>query len=330
MTRVRWGIAGPGRIAEGVAGDFHHVPDAELVAVGSRSADRAAAFATRHGIARAHGSYRSLLDDPEVDVVYIATPHPQHYALALGAIRAGKAVLVEKTFTATLAGGREVVEAARAQGVFAMEAMWTRFQPAMRRVRTWLDDGVIGAVRSVVVDLGVVRAFDPTDRLFAPELGGGALLDLAVYPVSFAQWVLGTPERVVAHGRLGPSGVEEEASLLLGYPGGVSALITTSLHAPMPGAARVMGTEGWLEVLPRFHHPSEVVLHLPGTTPERVLAVPDGVGYSHELAEVTACVAAGRTESAIMPLDDTLTTLQILVEAGRQLGVAWHEDATVC
>ena len=326
---VRWGIAGPGRIAEAVAGDFGHVPGAELVAVGSRSSQRAAGFAARHGIARAHGSYRALVDDPEVDVVYIATPHPQHHALAVAALRAGKAVLVEKSFTATLAGAQEVVDTARSVGRFAMEAMWTRFQPAMRRVRAWIDDGAIGEIRSVTADLGVVREFDPADRLFAPELGGGALLDLGVYVVSLAQWLLGTPERIVAHGRTGVTGVEEDATLLLGFPGGSSALLTTSLHSPMPGSARVLGTAGWIDVRPRFHHPSEVVLHRAGAEPERVVAPPEGGGYSHELAEVTAGVRGGRVESEIMPLADTLAVQQVLEEAGRQLGTTWSEDPTV-
>jgi predicted dehydrogenase len=194
-------------------------------------------------------------------------------------------------------------------------------------VGQWLADGAVGEVRSVSADLGVVRVFDSADRLFAPELGGGALLDLGVYVVSFAQWVLGTPDRVVAHGRLGSTGVEEDATLLLGYPGGVSALLTTSLHSPMPGSARVLGTEGWIDVLPRFHHPTEVVLHRDGVA-EPVVAVQTGGGYAHELAEVTACIRSGRTESAVMPLADTLTVQRILEAAAGQLGVHWREDQT--
>jgi predicted dehydrogenase len=326
MQTVRWGIAGPGRIATLVARDFAHVPGAQLTAVGSRSAERAEAFASKHGLARAHGSYAALLADPEVDVLYLATPHPQHYALALAAIEAGKAVLIEKAFTATVAGAREVVAAARTAEVFAMEAMWTRFQPAMRQVRAWLDDEAVGEIRSVTADLGVIRDFDPADRLFSPELGGGAILDLGVYVVSFAQWVLGAPDRVMAHGRIGPSGVEEDATFLLAYPGGASALLTTSLHSPMPGAARVLGATGWIDVLPRFHHPTEVVLHRSGFDPVRVVAPQTGGGYSHELIEVTSCVLAGATESAVMPLDDTLVVQQIMEDAAGQLGVHWAED----
>jgi predicted dehydrogenase len=172
---VRWGVVGPGRIAANVTRDFPAVPGAELVAVASRSTDRARAFASDHGIERAYGSYRELIVDPDVDVLYIATPHPQHRAIALAAIQAGKAVLVEKAFTATLAGAQDVVAAARVAGVFAMEAMWTRFQPVIIRARQLIADNAIGEVRAVEADLGVTRTFDPSDRIFAHELGGGAI-----------------------------------------------------------------------------------------------------------------------------------------------------------
>ncbi len=328
-TALRWGIAGPGRIADKVAGDFAYVEGAELAAVGSRSHERAEAFARRHGAVRAHGSYRALLDDPEVDVVYICTPHAQHRDLAVAALRAGKAVLVEKAFTVTVAGAEEVIATARETRTFAMEAMWTRFQPVLVRMRQLLDAGEIGEVRTVEADLGVVHEFDPTDRLFDPALGGGALLDLGVYVVSFAQWVLGAPERVVAHGRLGRSGVEEDAALLLAYPDGVTALLTTSLHTPMPGSARILGTTGWIDVLPRFHHPSRIVVHRSGQTAEEITAGPTGGGYSHELREVTRCVRAGRIESPAMSLADTLAVQRILEEAGTQLGLTWHEATGV-
>ena len=330
MAATRWGIAGPGRIAALVAADFQHVPDAELVAVGSRSQQRAEAFAQAHGLARAHGSYAELIADPEVDVIYIATPHPQHYAIAIASLRAGKAVLVEKAFTATLAGAEEVVAEARRQGVFAMEAMWTRFQPAVVRARELLAQGAIGEIISVQADLGIVRDFDPSDRLFAPELGGGALLDLGVYVVSFAQMVLGTPETVFAVGAHEPNGVEASAALLLGFEGGRSATLTTSLHADLPGAARVFGERGWLELPPRFHHPTRLVLHRDDRRKPRKQKLPRlGGGYAHELIEVTECVRAGKIESAVMPLDDTLTVMAALEQAGAQLGVKWAEDRSV-
>jgi predicted dehydrogenase len=326
---IRWGVVGPGRIAEKVVEDFAVVDGARVVAVASRSQDRAQDFASRHGIERAHGSYAEVLADPEVDVLYVATPHPQHHAVALGALRAGKALLVEKAFTATLAGAREVVELSRETGVFAMEAMWTRFQPAVVRLRELIADGAIGEVRSVQADLGVQREFDPADRLFALELGGGALLDLGVYVVSWAQMLLGDPDTVTATGSRFPTGVDAEAALLLGYADGRSATLLTSLRNALPGQARVFGTAGWIDVLPRFHHPQTIVLHRTEADPEEITVPQLGAGYAHELIEVTECLRAGRTESAVMPLADTLAVQDVLEQAAGQLGVTFTEDAAV-
>jgi predicted dehydrogenase len=328
-AEIRWGIVGPGRIAESVMADFAHVPGARPVAVASRSLDRATAFAQRHGLEGAHGSYAGIVADPDVDVLYVATPHPQHAAIALAAIDAGKALLVEKAFTATTAGAAEVVGRARERGVFVMEAMWTRFQPAVVRLRELVAEGAIGEVRSVQADLGVARDYDPRDRLFALELGGGALLDLGVYVVSFAQMLLGTPDTVRVAGSVFPTGVDAEAALLLGHADGRTATLTTSLRYPTPGQARVFGTAGWIDVLPRFHHPDTIVLHRTGAEPETITRPPTGTGYAHELAEVTACVRAGRTESAVMPLADTLTVQDVLGQAAEALGIRHAEDAAV-
>ncbi|WP_040337419.1 Gfo/Idh/MocA family protein [Candidatus Blastococcus massiliensis] len=326
-AEIRWGVVGPGRIAESVLPDFAHVPHARVTAVASRSQERADAFAARHGLERAYGSYAEILADPEVDVLYVATPHAQHAAFSLAALRAGKALLVEKSFTATTAGAAEVIDAARRSGVFVMEAMWTRFQPVVVTVNELIADGAIGEVRSVQADLGVSREYDPVDRLFALDLGGGALLDLGVYVVSFAQMLLGTPQRVVATGSLFPTGVDAEAALLLGYDDGRAATLLASLRQALPGQARVFGTAGWIDVLPRFHHPDTIVLHRAGADPERITRPQTGVGYAHELIEVTECLRAGRTESAVMPLADTLAVQDVLGRAAEQLGVR-HAEGT--
>jgi predicted dehydrogenase len=328
-AEIRWGVVGPGRIAENLVKDFAVVDGARVGAVASRSLDRAQAFASRHGIERAYGSYTEILADPDVDVLYIATPHPQHHAVALAAIRAGKALLVEKTFTATTAGAQEVVDLARESGVFVMEAMWTRFQPAIVAMRDLIADGAIGEVRSVQADLGVAKEYDPTDRMFDLALGGGALLDVGVYVVSFAQMLLGTPSRVVAAGSLFHSGADAEASLLLDYGDGRTATLMTSLRNALPGQARVFGTTGWIDVLPRFHHPTTIVLHRAGAEPETITRRPIGAGYAHELIEVDECLRAGRTESAVMPLADTLAVQSLLGEAAEQLGVRHAEDPAV-
>jgi predicted dehydrogenase len=326
---VHWGIIGPGRIASLVIKDFPYVSDAEAIAIASRSSERAQAFATRHGLARAYGSYQEIMADEDVDVVYIATPHPQHHAIALAASAAGKAALVEKTFTATAAGAEQVIAAARQRQVFVMEAMWTRFQPAIVSTRALIDDGAIGEVRQLQADLGVDRPYDPADRLFDPAQGGGAMLDLGVYVVSFAQYFLGTPDRIEVSGSLAPTGVDAEAGLLLGYDDGRVATLLISLKHHTPGAARIQGTKGWIEVPPRFHHPHRIVLHRRGQEPETISRPPLGTGYSHELIEVTERVRAGDTESTIMPLRDTLAVQQILNEACERLGVYHTEDSSL-
>ncbi|HSD76612.1 MAG TPA: Gfo/Idh/MocA family oxidoreductase, partial [Solirubrobacteraceae bacterium] len=232
-------------------------------------------------------------------------------------------------FTATSAGARDVADEARARGIFAMEAMWTRFLPAIARARELVGDGAIGDVCSVQADLGIAREFDPAHRLFAAELGGGALLDLGVYAVSFAQMLLGEPRSVAAVGAHEPNGVEASATLLVGFGDGRSATLTTSLHCPLPGAARIFGTRGWIEVPPRFHHPTGLVLHREGRAPEPQELPPLGLGYAHELIEVTRCVRAGRAESGVMPLADTLAVMDVLDRAAAQLGVQRNEDAGV-
>src|SRR4051795_2869828 len=246
---VRWGSVGPGRIASKVVADFPLVPGAEAVAVASRSIDRAKTFAAEHDIDPAPGSSRDLVDDEGVDALYIATPHPQHRAIALAALRAGKAVLVEKAFTVTPAATREIAAVAAETGAFAMEGMWTRFQPAVVRMRELIADGAIGEVRSVAADLGVRAAVDPADRFYNPEIGGGALFDVGVYPISFAQMVLGVPEAVAVTGSLAATGADVEEAVQLGFPGGRSAALFSSIISPSPAQARVFGTTGWIDVL---------------------------------------------------------------------------------
>lgn len=324
---LRWGVLGPGRIAANVARDFGNVARGEIVAVGSRDLGRAAAFAAEHApAARAHGSYAELLADDGVDAVYIATPHAQHARHASAAIAAGKAVLVEKSFTATYDAAEDVVNAAREAGTFAMEAMWTRFQPAVVRLREVIADGAIGEVRAVTADLGVRRPYDPADRLFDLALGGGALLDLGVYVVSFAQMVLGQPRSVTALGSLAPSGVDAEAGLLVDFGHGRTATLQTSFRSPSPGNARIYGTDGWIDVPPRFHHPDRFVLHRSGHDPVTEVHPPRGAGYAHEFDEVADCIEGNRTESAVMSLADTLVVQRVLQDAADQLGVALRDE----
>jgi predicted dehydrogenase len=316
---VRWGIAGPGRIAATVAAEFAHVEDAELIAVGSRSLERAEEFAGRHGIGHPYGSYEELFAS-DVDAIYLATPHGQHTELALAAIEAGKAVLIEKAFTTSVADTEAIIRAARDRGVFVMEAMWTRFLPAIAHLRAMVASGELGEVRAVYGDLLAFREFEPADRLFNPVLGGGAVFDLGVYVISFAQQFLGTPDLVHAVGGIYPNGVEGEAGILLGWSDGRYSTQAIGFTAPGPGRQVVAGTKGWVEVKPRFHRGEELSIHLLGE-PARDIVVPKtGAGYCHELVHVGQCLADGLIESPVMPLADTLAVQQVMAEVLSQLG----------
>ena len=317
-----------GAIAHGVAGDFQFVPGAELAAVASRTKEKAQEFAARHGVKHAYGSYRELLESPEVDVVYISTPHPYHRDVALAAIANGKSVLVEKAFTATLVGAQQVVDAARAKGVFAMEAMWTRFQPVVAAAREVVAWGRIGEVVAVQGDLYAARDYEPGHRLFERDLGGGAILDLGVYVVNFAQAFLGDVRSVDCLTRLYPTGIEKAASINLGHTGGGMSSLACGFDGPGPGRMTIVGTKGWIEVEPRFHHPTTISVHRAGVLPRIIEARPTGGGYSHEFAEVTQRIAEGSLESPTMPLHDTLEVMRVLESCLRQAGIT-HSEAKV-
>ncbi|MFZ1411586.1 MAG: Gfo/Idh/MocA family oxidoreductase [Micropruina sp.] len=313
--QIRWGIAGPGRMAAAIVSAFDQVPNGRLVAVGSRSEERAEAFALAHGLPRAHGSYEELITDPDVDALYLATPHTQHAAIALAAIEAGKPLLIEKSFTASVADTEAIISAARARGVFVMEAMWTRFLPAVAHLRSVIAAGEIGEVRGCHGDLTAFRGYDPHDRLFDPALGGGAVLDLGVYVLSFAQHILGVPDVVHAVGGTYESGVEGEFSAVLGYADGRSASLTAAFTAYGPGRMMIVGTEGWIDVHPRFHRAPSLTIWR-GKEPEELTF---DSGYHYEIAHVGDCLAQGLIESPIMPLADTLAVQRLMDEVLRQV-----------
>src|SRR5919202_3006750 len=245
---VRFGVIGTGGIAATFTDDLQLLPDAEVVAVGSRSQQSADEFAAAHGVERAHPTYEGLLTDGEVAVVYVATPHPWHHPVAMQALAGGKPVLVEKPFTMTGDEAQDVADAARRTGTFCMEAMWAWFNPHLVRVREVLAAGELGEITTVLADHGQWFAEDRDSRLFAPELGGGALLDLGIYPVSFASMVLGSPTRVTGRATSAFTGVDAQTSVLLEHAGGAHAVLTTTLRAVSPITAAVVGTEGRLEI----------------------------------------------------------------------------------
>ncbi|MGO9503555.1 MAG: Gfo/Idh/MocA family protein [Streptosporangiaceae bacterium] len=321
---IRWGIVATGGIAHAFARDLALLPDAELAAVGSRSKASADAFASEFGAARAHPSYAALAADPEVDAVYVATPHPGHYEAAMLAIEQGKAVLVEKPFTMNAADAQELIETARVRGTFLMEAMWTRFLPHMARVREILASGVLGEIVLLTADHGQWFAADPDFRLFSPQLGGGALLDLGIYPVSFASLVLGTPGRITAVSEPAFTGVDGQTSMILQYAGRAQALLTTTLWARTANRAVISGTEARLELEEWFYQPTAFrVVGRDGSEIERYDERHEGKGLRHQAAEVGRCLRAGLTESPLLPLDETLSVMEAMDEIRSQIGLSY-------
>ncbi|WP_219463544.1 Gfo/Idh/MocA family protein [Nonomuraea rhizosphaerae] len=320
MRDLAWGIAATGGIARTVGAVIAAEPGMRVAAVGSRSVERAAALAAELGAESAHGSYEELCADPAVDAVYVATPHAQHLEVAEAAIAAGKAVLCEKPLAASVADAERMVALARSAGVFLMEAMWMRFNPLIQRVAA---DPRFGGIRSVGASFGFALPYDPAHRLWAPELGGGALLDLGIYPFGLAQLLLGTPAEAHVTGSLAPSGVDAEAGGVLVYPGGRRALVECSLLGPYANDAYVVGTEMRADIQAPFWAPERVLLSGPGMEREELTLDPGAggkqAGYVGEVREVRDALAEGRTESAIMPLDESLAMMGLLADARGQL-----------
>jgi predicted dehydrogenase len=325
---IRWGILGPGSIAASFAGDLQLLPDHRLAAVGSRRQASADEFAARFSASRAYGSYEELCADPDIDVVYVSTPHPFHAHDALLAINAGKPVLCEKPFALNATEAAEVIGAARDLGVFCMEAMWTRFLPHMRRIRQLLEAGALGDVRKVIADHG--QRFlppDPTSRLYDPSLGGGALLDLGIYPVSFASYVLGSPTSVTAVSNPTETGVDAQTSAVLQYDGGAHAVLTTTLGATTPTRASVTGTEGRIEIDAVWYQPTTFTLHTLSGTAEHFAEPRIGQGLRYQADEVGRCLRAGATESATMPLDETLSIMTTMDVIRDQIGLRYPSES---
>ncbi|MFV0451162.1 MAG: Gfo/Idh/MocA family protein [Propioniciclava sp.] len=323
---VRWGIMAPGWIAAAMVESLLRHTRQRVVACASRSADRAAGFAERFGIPTAYGSYEALVSDARVEAVYVASPHSEHHAQARLAVEAGKHVLLEKAFTRDAAQARDLVAAARAHGVALMEAMWTRFLPRHDIVRQLLADGALGEVETVVADHGQWFDPDPTSRLFSPDLAGGALLDLGIYPVSFARFVLGAPQAVLARGTLASTGVDRQVSMVLdGHAGGAQALLSTTLAARTPTTAVIAGDRARIELDADFYSPGTVrlITRDGATVTSAPSAIPGHFGLCHEAAHFATLVREGRTESPLLPLAETVAIMETLDDIRTQVGVRY-------
>jgi len=320
---VRWGFLGAGGIAASIAADLHHGNNM-LYAVAARDADRAAAFAARFGASHSHGNYRAVIEDPDVDIVYIATTHPFHREQALMAIDAGKPVLIEKPLTLNAAHAREVLTAARDKGVFAMEAVWMRAHPLILTARTMVSNGVIGDVVAVHADFSIELDFDPKHRLYDLANGGGALLDLGVYPMNFAWLFLGRPDTQQVLGSLSPTGSDASVAMQWGYASGATAQLRCATTAWTPGRATIAGTAGSISVEPWFVNPERLVV----TTNEGGESRIEGeeTAYGPQIEEVERCLREGLLESPLAPHADTIAILEQIDQARADLGVRYPTE----
>lgn len=323
---LRWAVFGPGHIARKFAHDLNRVEGAELSVVASRDLARAETFAQEFGAARAYGSYEEGLADPEIDVVYIATPHPGHLSLSLAALDHGHAVLCEKPVTVNAAEFRQVRARADACGVFFMEGMWTRFFPVMEQVRRWLRDGRIGTPRLVQADFGFAAEIEADTRLWNLELGGGALLDVGIYPLAFSTMVLGTDcDEIKACGHLGETGVDEQTSLQLHYPEGAMAQASCAIRTQTSHEAVIWGTRGSIHLPAPFWRPSRCVLKA-GDEEEGLEQPFEGFGFQYEIEHVHECLRRDAKESPLFSMNESLRLQEIMDEVRRQIGLVYPMD----
>jgi predicted dehydrogenase len=320
---LRWGILGPGSIARRFSNDVKNLDGHKLMAVGSRDAAKADTFANEYEIPNRHGSYEALVSDPEVDVVYVATPHTFHKEHSLLALTHGKPVLCEKPFTINRGEAEAVVAEARKRGLFLMEGMWSRCFPIMVKLRELLKEGAIGELRMAQADFGFRAGVNPESRLFNPALGGGALMDVGVYTVSLASMVLGTPTAISSESHLGSTGVDEDAGMVFKYADGQIALLSTSVRLNTPHEVVLLGTEGRIKIQSPWWCPRAMTVSRSGQPDERIEIPFEGGGFQFEAEHVAACLRAGKTESDIIPLDETLSIMATLDTLRAQFGLKY-------
>lgn len=323
---IRWGILGTGQIARALAFALQEVAGARLVAVASRGSAGAEKFGREFGVGRCHASYQALADDPEVDVVYIATPHVMHAENALMCLNGGKHVLCEKSFTMNRREAVEVVELARRKGLFLMEAMWSRFLPAIGEVRRIIASGEIGQVAQIQSDFGFAPAVGPEHRLFNRALGGGALLDIGIYPLSLSAFFLGPVESVQAIAEIGPTGVDEQTAFSLRHQGGGVSSCLCSIRAHSPTEMTISGALGHIRIHNRFFQAQTLTIETADGNARTVEFPHIGSGYAYEVVEVMRCLRAGLGESPLMPLAETLALMGILDTMRAQIGLAYDAD----
>jgi len=322
--KIRWGIIGCGGIAAKFANGLTVLPDAELLAVGSRAENKARGFAEEHNAQRAYGSYEQLAKDADIDAVYIATPHPFHMENTILGLEHGKAVLCEKPFAVNAKQARRMIDTAEDKGLFLMEAMWTRFLPMTRRIKQIVTDGMIGDVRFFQADFCYRNPWNPQHRTLDPELGGGAMLDVGIYPISFASMLFGSqPEDIVSQAHIGETGVDEQSSYLFSYDNGRLAALSSAIRTQALGQALIAGTDGMIKIDSTFWRAEKATL-ITADGKEVIIEEPlESNGSNYQTAEVHDCLRQGKTQSDIMPLAESLAIMETMDKIRNQWGLKY-------
>ncbi|HOX37889.1 MAG TPA: Gfo/Idh/MocA family oxidoreductase [Candidatus Brocadiia bacterium] len=322
MDTVRWGILGTGSIAKKFARGLQSLPDAEIAAVGSRSEEKAESFGNEFNVPRRHASYEALCADRDVDIIYVATPHPLHCENALLCLKKGKAVLCEKPFAVNARQAGRMIAKARAKGLFLMEGMWTRFFPLMAEVRRIQAEGDIGEIRMLEVDFGFRCGWNPESRLLNPALAGGSLLDVGVYCNALAFMLFGKPDKIVSQAHIGATGVDEQAAWVMKYPKGQIAVCSSAVQTSTPMEATISGTEGRIRIHGPWWIPQKMTVQRGGKVEDREFPI-EGNGMNYEAASVMACLRNGQTENPIIPLDETLEIARTMDALRKQWGLKY-------
>ena len=327
--KIRWGILGAGRIAQKFASDLKLVEDAELFAIASRGKANAELFSGLYPSALQYDSYEDLVQNPDVDVIYIATPHGLHYEHALLCLQHGKAVLCEKAFALNARQAKEMISAARTQKVFLMEALWSKFIPSWQKMMELTGTGQLGEIKNVLINFGFIPQEPVADRVFNPVLGGGTLLDIGIYNVFYALSALGKPDHIEASMTPATTGVDEQCAILFRYNSGAMAQLFSSYSTHLATEADISGSKGRIRLTHRFYTPETTVEFYPGRADTKTI-VPvqhtEGWGYHYEARHVGECLRKGLTESPVMTHADTLLLMETMDEIRRKAGIMYPAD----
>ncbi len=328
MNKYNWGIIGAGNIARQFAEDFKFLSQASLKAVASRSADRASSFAKKFDIPVWYDSWDGMAGDPDVDIVYVATHHPFHFENTRSCLEAGKAVLCEKPFTMNKRELDILVRIAREKKVFLMEAIWTRFLPSTKKVLEFKESGELGKLLNIYADFGFRIEFDPKHRLYDPAIGGGALLDIGIYPVFLSLLMAGPPAKFHATARFVSTGVDHSCNMIFEHADEVVSSLDCTVMAKSPTEANLLFEKGWIRMESMWLTPGPITIHRIGQKPKRVKFREPGNGYHYEAAEVMRCLDQGLAESPSLPLDFSLNLMEILDAVRDRCGIRYVQDDT--